>query len=284
MSKKTSAIVPHANRPDLLSIVLERFNPSTAEGEDALFTPQDNMTGTTPVIPVIKIDKNGLFMFPGDEPIKQFDGIIMHKHRGRAWWKNANITGSPPDCFSMDGHFCEPGLKYCPIPEEQRKANLEKVGTPWACDTCPKAQWGTAFKSDGSASRGKACRETIRLFVMATDETVASAVPYKLMVSPSSLKAVDEFFTALTGKGVGYRTMLVTFSLRKSTSPDGYQYAQLIMTPHFDRLLSDNDRAAFRKLHGQFSGGFEEKTVGDFVESGQLTPQADNTGKVRTKF
>lgn len=288
MSKTKNAIVPqHPNGPDLLAVVLEKFETTPAEGQDALFTPKDNMSGTKPVIPQIRINKDGIFMFPGDAPVRQFNGVIMHKHRGRAWWKNAQITNSPPDCFSMNGSFCEPNLPLCPIAEAQRKANVEKCGTPWVCDTCPMAQWGTGFKADGTASRAKACKETYRLFVLATDITVASAVPYKLMVPPTSLSSVDEFFTSLTGKGVGYRTMLVTFSLRKSTSSDGFPYAELVLAPHYDQLLSPKDREAFKSLHGQFSGGFEEKTVTDFVEGGPQAKGAEmpgNAGKTKTKF
>lgn len=284
MSKK-NAIVP--TNGNLLAPVLEQFAPAE-EGEE-LFGVKDNMNGTTPVIPQIKINKDGIFVFPGEELVKQFDGIIMHKHRGRAWWKNANITNSPPDCFSMDGSFCEPNLAGCPIPENVRQENMAKFGSAWACASCPKAQWGTGFKADGTASRAKACKETYRLFVLATDPTVASAVPYKLMVPPTSLKATDEYFTALTGRGVGYRTLLVTFGLRKVQSADGFPYAELVITPHFDKKLTDPDREAFKTLYKQFSGGFEERTATDFVEGGApAAPKAaeipGNAGKTKTRF
>lgn len=287
MGKVKNAIVQHPNNPDLLATVLERFELAPAENEDALFGPGDNMNGTKPVIPAIRINKDGIFMFPGDQPTKEFKAVIMHKHRGRAWWKSAQITGSAPDCFSMDGSFCEPGLANCPIPEAVRKANIEKVGTPWVCESCPMAQWGSGFKADGSPSRAKACKETYRLFVLATDPEFASAVPYKLMVPPTSLGAVDEFFTMLTGKGIGYRTMQVTFSLRKGISSDGFPYAGLMLLPNFDTVLSAKDRELFKALHKQFGGGFEEKTVGDFVEGQQTKQAADlpgNAGKTKTRF
>jgi hypothetical protein len=284
MGKKANAIVPAS--PDLLAPILAQFEAAPTD-EDALFTTRDNMSGTTPVVPQIKISKDGAFLFPGDEIVKQFDGVIMHKHRGRAWWKNAQITNSPPDCFSMDGNFCEANLAGCPIPEDVRQENMARYGTPWVCATCPKGQWGTGFKADGTPSRSKACKEAYRLFVLATDPTVASAVPYKLMAPPTSLKSVDEFFTALTGKGIGYRTMLVTFSLRKAQSADGFPYAELVLTPHPDRKLTDRDREAFKQLHKQFSGGFEEKAAADFVEGGPAAPKAEMPGsgaKTKSKF
>lgn len=275
---KKNAIVP-ASATDLLTPILAQFSPE-GEGEDALFGVADNMNGTTPVIPQIKINKDGIFVFPGDELVKQFNALIMHKHRSRAWWENANITNSPPDCFSMNGSFCEPDLLRCPLSPEARKENVAKFGSPWACAGCPKAQWGSAFKADGTASRGKACKETYRLFVLATDQSVASAVPYKLMAPPTSLKSVDEFFTSLTGKGIGFRTLLVTFSLRKVTSADGFPFAELVLTPHVDQRLSEKDREAFKSLHTQFSGGFEERQATDFVEGAAPAAPA----KTKTRF
>lgn len=76
----------------------------------------------------------------------------------------------PPDCMSVD--------------------LTEGKGNPGgACSDCPMNQWESATNADGDSSKGKACKEMIRLFLMLE----GCDIPYQLVLPPSSIKSFSKY-------------------------------------------------------------------------------------------
>jgi len=80
----------------------------------------------------------------GSEALDEISGILVFVKQTRAYWKNDDVTGDPPDCSSPDGRIGH--------------------GSPGGeCATCPMAQFG----SDGK--RGQACKQQAVWFLLRED-------------------------------------------------------------------------------------------------------------------
>jgi len=76
----------------------------------------------------------------------------------------------PPDCMSVD--------------------RIEGKGSPGGkCTDCEKNEWESATNADGDSSKGKACKEMIRLFLMLEN----CDIPYQLVLPPSSIKSFSKY-------------------------------------------------------------------------------------------
>ena len=236
----------------LLPAIVTEFGK---QGKDDVFSVSDNMEGVTPKIPKLEMSKDGVFLFPDGEIVKSFKGVILHHHGARAWWENSEVTGSAPDCFSNDGSLAEPGKDKCPLSPQLRAANLEKYKTELVCGTCPMNEWGS--RSDGKP--GKACKEMHIMFVLAVEKDLASAVPYRLSLPPSSLKDKDAYFTMLTGKDIPFPTVITQFGLNKVTNSDGQPYAEIVLKSDTKVRLARDDQLVLKGLIKQYKNAFSQK-------------------------
>ena len=134
-----------------------------------------------------------------EEPERTLQGIIVHIGRRRAFWASAEPSGEPPACSSSD----------C----------LHGIGNPGGnCETCPLNQFGSAHKQDGTAGRGKACKETKLLFILREGQFLPDVVS----VPASSLRAMRQWQLKL---GVPYWSILTGLTLEKCQNKDGINYA-----------------------------------------------------------
>ena len=148
--------------------------------------------GTTWEIPTVDGDS---------ESNKEIQGIIVYVARRRAYWASGNPSGEPPQCSSSD---CETG-----------------IGNPGGkCEECPFNQFGSAHKVDGTAGRGKACKESKLLFILRAGQTLPDVV----VVPAGSLRAVRQYQLKI---GMPYWSLVTRLVLEKAQNKDGITYAQI---------------------------------------------------------
>lgn len=173
----------------------------------------------------------------GEQSVQSIEGVILHVGRRRAYWSSADPSGDPPDCKSDD--------------------NVVGVGQPGGdCESCPLNQFGSSRKQDGSAGRGKACKETRLLFVL----QAGASLPDVVVVSPGSLKQVKDYLIALATKAqVPYWGALTKLSLSREKNKDGISYARVV--PTFAGRLEQSAAAAVRKYADGLLGLFNTVTI-----------------------
>lgn len=238
------------------SLLPELITNFGATSEDEVFAVTENMEGVTAKIPDVKMSKDGIFMFPGDLPVQNFRGVILHHHGNRAYWENPDATGNRPDCKSDNGYWASPDdPEKCPMPPQMRRECEKRYGQALFCDACPMNAWG----SDLKGGRGKACKEGHTLFVLAIEGDMMSAVPYRMSMPPTSLGEKDAFFTDLTGKGIPYQTVITHFSLEKIAKNPKEVYSRLIMKADPRQRLPREDQLKLKELISQYSKGFAQQ-------------------------
>jgi len=234
------------------------------EDDDAIFGLEDNMVGVMPRLAAIKIAKEGFFAFPSsDDAPKEFKGVILKHNACRTFWESPDITGKPPDCASSNGVFADKGYEGCPLSVQIKEANLKKYGNELTCSECPMNVWGSALKG----GRGKACSERHRFFVIVIDKDLASAVPYSLTITPTSLAEKDAFFTDLTGKRIPIQTIVTKFALEKCTNDDGQPYAKLTLKANPKERLPREEQMVLKDLMTKFKASFEQTIDAEDVAS-----------------
>lgn len=129
------------------------------------------------------------------------EGVILHHQLRRGYWLNPIPSGEFPDCMSNDWKTGK--------------------GDPGGdCETCPHNEWGSAIKADGSAGRGKVCRQMKLLFMLRHGEVLPDVV----VVSPASLKAVKHYQLKL---GARLCDVVTRLELVPATSRDNTDYSQI---------------------------------------------------------
>jgi hypothetical protein len=143
----------------------------------------------------------------GEVETKEFDGVIVAWKEPRAYWVESFSStggGTPPDCSSED--------------------SMLGVGDPGGdCLTCPFAQFGSATGDDGKPRDGQACRQMRLMAVIQQDDLV----PLLLSAPPTSLQNLRRYFLRLASKAVPYYGVVSRFTLNKTKSKGGIDYAQI---------------------------------------------------------
>lgn len=142
-----------------------------------------------------------------------------------------------PTCFSNDG-----------------KTPDVSVAAP-QCKTCAACKWnvfGTNRGADGSAGRGKACADFVRIVVATPDDLETM---YLLRVPPASIKALGELGKVLSARKVPYQGVIteIAFDIAEATP-------RLVFTPRgfvsdksvFDRAIElSKSEDVHRMIYGR---------------------------------
>ena len=173
----------------------------------------------------IKIPAGGGIAFEvptleGSDSAKTIEGVVVGWKTVRGYYSTAyDGSNNPPDCASNDGEV--------------------GVGDPGGyCSDCPLNQW----ESDPKGGKGKACAEKRMLFVIRKDDVL----PIVIMVPPTSLKGIREYFRRLTSKAIPYYGVVTQFSLKKAQSGGNITYSELV--PSFVAKLSGADMEVMKNI------------------------------------
>ena len=154
----------------------------------------------------------------GDEEyMKEINGVVLFTHRLNGYWPGAfgeSDTNSPPYCSSMDGETGR--LADGSIPATQD-------GELITCDNCPYNQYGSAVDQKGNASRGKACKNMRRIYLMMDQDPNV----YQLTVPPTSIKEVSLQMKKILNGGVPYTGLIVRLTLEKAKNASGIEYGKV---------------------------------------------------------
>lgn len=205
-------------------------------GNDGLnFSSLTSVTWPTAIkgTPAWQID-----MADGPKAVAEVPCVILRYRDGRLFWgaSFAESDGSPPACVSED--------------------KIVGVGKPGGeCAKCPLNEWGSHRRDDGTPTRGKACQERRRLFVM----TPWSLLPVHFNIPPTSLKPIQQYFAKLVGLGLPYYSVMSKMRLNKAPNKDGVEYAELSI--EMMARLGDDEIKVFRAINRQFDGVFATTSV-----------------------
>lgn len=199
--------------------IVKKFDIAPID-EDILQTFKEEMDGLgTMPIDVIKIPSGGgiAFEVPGDDPespdmAKEIVGVIVAHKPQNAYWQDAyNGDNANPDCQSLDG---KTGINSA-------------TGEVRDCDSCPFNQFGSAKNAQGQPTKGKACKNTHRLYLLQE----GAMFPVIINLPPTSIKSFKDYLTKrLLLRGKKSSSVVTKIALKKATSGDGITYSQCVFT------------------------------------------------------
>ena len=151
------------------------------------------------------------------EPMKEIDGVILFTHRLSAYWPGSFGSASNPEdkiptCSSMDG---KTGIVQAG----------DRSGEIITCETCPYNQYGTGVDEKGNPSRGKACKNMRRIYLMMDGDPNF----YLLSVPPTSIKDVNKQLAKILASGTPYTGMIVSLTLEKAKNSNGVEYSKVVI-------------------------------------------------------
>lgn len=220
---------PTAQRVSAIEFILEE-SVATTEGLPVSF-------------PVVKYPTSGSSFWevptPSGEPeaLKALEGVVVYKQMVRVYYPFGQaVAKQPPTCASLD--LIRPSTD---IVEPQDKGK--------GCAACPWAQWGSGKNQDGTPSRGQACKQRLRVFLLRPGEEI----PTLLSLPPSALKAFGAYALQLRQSKASLVAVSTLFGLADATSNNG--------TPFKTVTLKVGRRLRFVEMQqaAQIRGVFEQQ-------------------------
>lgn len=222
-------------------------DPTAAAPGTALVLPDDIMADllkaqagsvtTNQQLPDIGIMAAGVGLYEfSDQPgttMQTFRGIVLNNHSRNILWDKAMGQGlgpagekAKPACSSNNGivGIVRKGFAHKGLPEGEVGDDEKTV----VCETCPYNKFGTGdwFKPNAS-KRGKAVSNQRAVYIMIP----GIAIPYRLVLPPTSLATFDEYLIALVSRRIPVQTVITEFSQnREEKNGQKYGVAQFAMT------------------------------------------------------
>lgn len=196
---------------ELITLDKAQF-PALADGGAVLERIRENLGGEeiTPAdLKRIKVPTGGATTWSvptadGDESCKELEGVIIYTAKRRAYWEKTGVSEEPPDCQSDD-------------------CMIGKGNPGGSCLECPFNQWKSAINKDGSAGKGKRCKESRMFFLLREGQHL----PSMFAAPPASLSNMKDYLLALSGEDTSYMEVLTQFCLVKHRNDAGEPYARV---------------------------------------------------------
>jgi hypothetical protein len=176
------------------------------------------------------------------EYIKEIQGVIVFTHRANGYWIGSygdNDQNKLPACSSMDG----------------KTGMWTASGEVRNCDTCSLNQYGSATNQAGESSRGKACKNMRRIYLMMSNDPNL----YLLTVPPTSTKDVNRQISKILAGGVPYTGLIVTLKLERAQNAAGVAYSKVVIAP--SGLLSPETSAATLAVRRQIKEQYKNASL-----------------------
>lgn len=190
----------------------------TPDAVAALLKEQRNQLAGQRRLPAIKVMPAGVGMFEftdTNDTVRTFEGVILHTHARNVLWDKAfgegdasgDGNGPSPACASDDGVS---GAVREGFVHVMRGPTPAPAGAMVACGGCRYNTFGSAamFPDKPGSGKGKACTNQRSVYVLVPDR----AAPMELVLSPTSLRALDEYLTTLLNHGVPVVTVRTKFA------------------------------------------------------------------------
>lgn len=199
----------------LMVIENPTFNlPILSDPQGIMDIIQANLQDTEPRFDRIKIPSGGglAFELPGDEQpeiVQEIVGVILDHYKVNAYWKDRyNGANNPPDCSALDGRA--------------------GIGDPGGeCAACPLNQFRSAVDEHGNPTRGKACKNIHRVYILREEEVF----PLLIALPPTSLANFTNYMKRLCSrKPVPFFGCVTKIKLQKATSSTGIVYSQAVFS------------------------------------------------------
>lgn len=195
------------------------------------------------------------------EPMKEISGVIVFTHRLSGYWpgtygKSGDDGSKPPVCSSIDG---KTGIN-------------SETGEVRSCEGCPYNEYGTAVDQQGNSSRGKACKNMRRLYILMDGDPNF----YLLTVPPTSIKDVNRQLKRIMHGGTPYTGMIVKLKLEKAKNASGVTYSKVAISR--SGLLPPETADAINQLRLELKAQYQSMsiTADDYTTvSGRGRPSAD---------
>jgi hypothetical protein len=175
---------------------------------------------------IVKSPSGGATVFSvpgisGEEAEKELTGIILAFTTPRAYWETAEpVEGEPPICFSRD-------------------SLVSHEGKP-----CSRCQFNDFGSKNGGDSNGKACKESVLLYLLRPD----NIIPLIVRVPVSSKLIFLRYTTRLVSSLTPISGVVTRITLEKATSKQGKPYALY----NFEAVSTlTPEEAANAKAYGQ---------------------------------
>mgnify|MGYP000855393548 CR=1 FL=1 len=152
----------------------------------------------------------------GQEERKEITGVVIGSRPIRGYYIEKYGSGDkgPPDCASLD---CISGFGILAEGEEPKARN---------CLGCPKAQFGSDVKEDGTEGRGQACGQNVLLFVLEPD----AILPTVVKLPPTSLKPWKLYGINLMSARLAVSRVVTKLTLRRTQNADSVSYSEVVPT------------------------------------------------------
>lgn len=209
----------------------QQFALAVADLSELREVMQENMGEGIPMkYERIKIPSGGglAWQIPNDEGGKPtiseaIEGVIIDHHPINAYWSEkfsgGGGKGKPPDCSSPDGI-----------------TGYDQEGNPHPCATCIKNQFGTATDDKGNPTKGKACKNIRRVYIIPE----GGIFPYLIPLPPGSLENFNDYIRRLTSKVKRFTAVKTKITLDSATNSNGIEFSKAV----FGRIADlDKDSA-----------------------------------------
>lgn len=128
-----------------------------------------------------KINKDACkFMDPFGTSCDELKGVVVFKQKPKAYFRRGSDS-KLPECSSWDG----------------TTGMVLATGELRRCVSCPLNQWGSGTDEAGNQTRGKACKEMRRLFILLG----GYHLPILVSLPPTSIRECDQYFSARLAEG-----------------------------------------------------------------------------------
>ena len=178
------------------------------------------------------------------DPMKEILGVIVFTHRLSGYWPGSfgsakDAKDKIPVCSSMDG----------------KTAVWAETGEVRTCETCPYNQYGTGVDEKGNPSKGKACKNMRRIYLLMDGDPNF----YLLSVPPTSIKDVNKQLAKILASGTPYTGMIVSLTLEKAQNSNGVAYSKVVVKKK--GLLPPDAAAQVLKLRNQIKAQYQSMTL-----------------------
>lgn len=191
---------------------------------------------------------------PGEDeatPATEITAVIIHSHRANVLWlaKFGSGEDRTPDCFSLNGA------------EGVDRDN----GELHPCAHCQYNQYGSA---DGGTGRGKACKNTRRLYLLrpAQSDQPGDVLPLILTLPSTALATYDKYRTRLLLARHKPWGVVTRITLKNAVNKDGIAYS----TPLFQAVAALPPQEAERVR--QYAEGFVAAMNGQALGRERMDP------------